>query len=113
MNIGDWVQRTKRTEGGRFTPEGREGKVHHVESIVAGEAVTACGNRMARDNDTGRLIPQVEPFQVDDVCLTCYNDVRLIRKPEVVGGVKPPAEVTVGEAGPETASKPAEGSAES
>lgn len=45
MNIGDWVQRERR------------GKAHKVESVVAGDAVTKCGRRLADEaNSNGELL---------------------------------------------------------
>ncbi len=55
MTIGDWVRR----EHG--------GKPHLVESIVAGDAVTKCGRRMADEpNSRGKLISDLdtEPCQI-------------------------------------------------
>lgn len=44
MNIGEWVMREKRQVG------------HLIESLVAGDAITRCGRRMAERNTRGELV---------------------------------------------------------
>lgn len=72
MNIGDWVQRTKRTATGKVAGD-REGQAHLIESVVAGDAFTNCGRRMDRETDAGVLV--VIPHEMGelpaDACSQC------------------------------------------
>lgn len=81
MNIGDWVQRMTAGETARLTEP--HGKIHVVESIVDGDAMTNCGNRMERETKEGRLTVQGEPLVTDEVCEPCLNGA--IFKPELTG----------------------------
>lgn len=65
MDIGDWIRR-----------EGGQTKWHHVESVVAGDAVTKCGRRMAASKwtaKTGRLTLDIYPAGTPEAAQLCKN----------------------------------------
>lgn len=70
MNIGQWVGRQRLDTGGRVTEE-LDGKLHLVDSMVAGDVVTRCGNRMVRTNEAGRLTPRYGELPEADTCQQC------------------------------------------
>lgn len=71
MNIGDWVGRHPLNRHGKVLPE-LQGKLHKLESVIAGEAVTKCGKRMERTTDAGRLTPHYgDGIAEADQCELC------------------------------------------
>jgi hypothetical protein len=109
VNIGDWVQRIKRIESGAVAGD-HEGKVHRVESVVAGEAVTSCGLRMDRETDAGRLTAIIPPLDGSAVCSKCLDDKRHPVRPELAGAVPAPAltpeQEAIAKAGAEAGGEP-------